>query len=102
MAPVDSSKPGKTDLAAIARELAARGYNEVTIETGSKLNGSLLAAGVIDEIILYLAPRLLGDGAMGLFALPEITRLEQALQPRIVDVRNVGQDIRITARLGAA
>jgi diaminohydroxyphosphoribosylaminopyrimidine deaminase/5-amino-6-(5-phosphoribosylamino)uracil reductase len=98
-APIDPAKPGKTDLAAIARELGARGFNEVMVETGTKLNGSLLAAGVVDEIILYLAPKFLGDAAQGLFALPEFTRLEEVLQTRIVDVRCVGPDIRITARL---
>jgi diaminohydroxyphosphoribosylaminopyrimidine deaminase/5-amino-6-(5-phosphoribosylamino)uracil reductase len=97
-APIDAHAPGKTDLAAIARELGTRGFNEVTVETGTKLMGSLLAAGVIDELVLYLAPKLLGDSAMGLFALPEMTRLEQALAPRIVDVRHVGDDLRITAR----
>jgi diaminohydroxyphosphoribosylaminopyrimidine deaminase/5-amino-6-(5-phosphoribosylamino)uracil reductase len=99
--PVDSGKAGKADLAAIARELGARGFNEVTVETGSRLNGSLLAAGVIDEIVLYLAPKLIGEPGIGLFALPEFTRLEQALRPRIVDVRAVGEDWRITARLEA-
>jgi diaminohydroxyphosphoribosylaminopyrimidine deaminase / 5-amino-6-(5-phosphoribosylamino)uracil reductase len=99
-APVAPLKPGKTDLVAIAQELAARGFNEVTVETGGKLNGSLIAAGVIDEIVLYLAPRLLGNTAQGLFALPEFTSLDQTLHPRIVDVRPVGADLRITARLG--
>ena len=99
-APTDPGKPGKTDLAAIAQELGARGFNEVTVETGSKLGGSLLRAGVVDEIVLYLAPRLLGDSAQGLFALPEYTQLAEAIHPRIVDVRSVGEDLRITARLG--
>ena len=98
-APTDPAKQGKTDLALIARELGARGFNEVTVETGAKLAGSLLAAGVIDEIVLYLAPKLFGDSAQGLFALPEMTRIEQALTPRITDVRHVGEDLRITARL---
>jgi diaminohydroxyphosphoribosylaminopyrimidine deaminase/5-amino-6-(5-phosphoribosylamino)uracil reductase len=98
-APEDPSKPGKTDLAAIARELGRRGFNEVTVETGTKLNGSLLVAGVVDEIVLYLAPMLLGDTARALFALPELASLDQALRPRIVDVRAVGDDWRITARL---
>ena len=98
-APHDPAKPGKTDLAAIARELGARGLNEVTVETGSKLNGSLIAAGVVDEIVLYVAPMLLGDSAQGLFALPELASLDTALRPRIVDVRAVGEDWRITARL---
>lgn len=100
-APVDPAKPGKTDLAAIARALAERGFNEVTVETGARLNGSLIAAGVIDEIVLYLAPMLMGDAAKGLFALPEMQSLDQALRPRIVDVRQVGPDLRITARLEA-
>jgi diaminohydroxyphosphoribosylaminopyrimidine deaminase/5-amino-6-(5-phosphoribosylamino)uracil reductase len=99
-APVDPAKPGKTDLAAIAQELGRRGFNEVMVETGSRLNGSLLIAGIVDEIVLYLAPKLLGDSAQGLFALPEFTSLHQVLQPRITDVRSVGNDLRITMRLG--
>ena len=90
---------GKTDLAAVARLLAERGFNEVTVETGAKLNGSLFRAGVVDEIVLYLAPMLLGDAAQGLFALPAFERLGEAIRPRIVDVRAVGDDVRITARL---
>jgi diaminohydroxyphosphoribosylaminopyrimidine deaminase/5-amino-6-(5-phosphoribosylamino)uracil reductase len=99
-APEDRYKSGKTDLAAIAKELAARGFNEVTVETGSKLSGSLLAAGVIDELVLYYAPKILGDKAQGMFDLPEMTRLEQALVPRITDVRTVGEDLRVVARFG--
>jgi len=99
-APLDPGKPGKTDLAAIAQALGARGFNEVTVETGRQLNGSLLAAGVIDEIVLYLAPRILGDTAQGLFALPEFKHLDEAIHTRIVDVRPVGDDWRVTMRLG--
>jgi len=90
---------GKTDLAAVARLLAGRGFNEVTVETGAKLNGSLFRAGVVDEIVLYLAPMLLGDAAQGLYALPVLERLGEAIRPRIVDIRAVGDDVRITARL---
>jgi diaminohydroxyphosphoribosylaminopyrimidine deaminase/5-amino-6-(5-phosphoribosylamino)uracil reductase len=99
-APIDPNKPGKTDLAAVAQALGARGFNEVTVETGRQLNGSLLAAGVIDEIVLYLAPRILGDTAQGLFALPEFKHLDEAIHPRIVDVRAIGGDWRFTMRLG--
>jgi len=88
----------KADLAALARLLAERGCNEVTVETGGKLAGSLLRAGVIDELVLYMAPMILGDKAQALFALPEWTRLDEALRPRIVDVRPIGEDLRITAR----
>jgi len=91
----------KADLAAVARLLAERGFNEVTVETGGKLMGSLLAARVVDELVIYYAPTILGDSAQGLFALPEIASLEEALRPRIVDVRAVGPDWRVTARFGA-
>ena len=97
-APVDRYAVGKSDLTAVARELGARGFNEVMIETGGRLNGSLLAAGLVDEMVLYFAPKIFGDSAQGLFDLPEMTRLEQALQPRVTDVRTVGEDLRLTAR----
>jgi diaminohydroxyphosphoribosylaminopyrimidine deaminase/5-amino-6-(5-phosphoribosylamino)uracil reductase len=97
-APMDRFAVGKTDLAAVVRELAARGFNDVMVETGAKLNGSLLAAGQIDEIVLYVSPKILGDKALGLFDLPEMTRLEQAIVPRITDVRTVGEDLRIVSR----
>jgi diaminohydroxyphosphoribosylaminopyrimidine deaminase/5-amino-6-(5-phosphoribosylamino)uracil reductase len=99
--PHDAAKSGKTDLAAVARLLGERGFNEVTVETGAKLNGSLLAAGVIDEIVLYVAPRILGDSAQGLFALPGLERLQDAIAVRIAEVRSVGEDLRLTLRLGS-
>jgi diaminohydroxyphosphoribosylaminopyrimidine deaminase/5-amino-6-(5-phosphoribosylamino)uracil reductase len=89
----------KTDLAAIARLLGERGFNEVTVETGSKLMGSLLRAGVVDELVIYYAPVLLGDKGQPLAVLPELTRLEDAPRWRIVDSRAVGPDLRVTARL---
>jgi diaminohydroxyphosphoribosylaminopyrimidine deaminase/5-amino-6-(5-phosphoribosylamino)uracil reductase len=97
-APLDRFAIGKADLSYVVRELAARGFNDVMVETGAKLNGSLLAAGAIDEIVLYVSPKILGDKALGLFDLPEMTRLEQAIVPRITDMRTVGEDLRITSR----
>ena len=92
---------GKSDLAAVAKVLADRGFNEVTAETGGKLMGSLLAAGVVDEVLIYYAPMILGDKSQAMFVLPEWTNLEQALRPRIVEVRNIGPDIRVTARFAS-
>lgn len=97
-APEDPGKPGKTDLAAIARVLGQHHLNEVTVETGGKLMGSLLGAGIVDELVIYYAPMLIGDTGQGLFALPGFSSLEQAPRPRIVDVRAVGADWRLTAR----
>jgi diaminohydroxyphosphoribosylaminopyrimidine deaminase/5-amino-6-(5-phosphoribosylamino)uracil reductase len=89
----------KTNLAAVARLLGERNFNEVTVETGAKLNGSLLRAGVVDELVIYYAPLLLGDKSQGMFALPEWTRLDETLPGTIVDVRMLGPDVRVTTRL---
>jgi diaminohydroxyphosphoribosylaminopyrimidine deaminase/5-amino-6-(5-phosphoribosylamino)uracil reductase len=91
----------KTDLAAVAKLLGSRGFNEVTVETGGKLMGSLLRAGIVDELVIYMAPMILGDAAQDLFVLPELRSLDNAIRPRIVDMRPVGNDWRITARLEA-
>ena len=58
---------GRVDLAALMRELAARGINELHVEAGAKLTGALLDAGLVDELLLYLAPTLIGDPARGMF-----------------------------------
>lgn len=90
---------GKVDLAALLQELGRRGVNEVHAEAGFKLNGSLLSAGLVDELLLYVAPCLIGDMAQGLFNLSELESLgnKRTLQWR--DVRQVGPDLRLIARL---
>ncbi len=90
---------GKTDLVAMMHALAQyhRGLNHIMVETGAKLNASLLSAGVVDEIIFYVAPSILGDAARGLFALPELTDLKDKVELKFSDVRMVGPDLRITA-----
>ncbi|MBI4937255.1 MAG: bifunctional diaminohydroxyphosphoribosylaminopyrimidine deaminase/5-amino-6-(5-phosphoribosylamino)uracil reductase RibD [Nitrosomonadales bacterium] len=90
---------GRVDLAAALRDLAARGCNEVLVEAGSELNGALLQAGLVDELVLYLAPQLLGDGARGMAGLGELTALDQRIELAWQDVRNVGKDLRIVARI---
>jgi len=90
---------GKVDLAVLMRELAARELNEVLVESGNRLNGALLRAGVVDELVLYLAPHLLGDSARGMFDLGVLTGLDQRRELTIRDVRRVGPDLRILARV---
>lgn len=89
---------GEIDLAALVQELGRRGLNEIHVEGGAGLNGALLAAGLVDEILLYQAPCLLGDAARGAFSLPELTQLEQAARFRFVEATRLGEDLRILAR----
>jgi diaminohydroxyphosphoribosylaminopyrimidine deaminase/5-amino-6-(5-phosphoribosylamino)uracil reductase len=90
---------GKVDLEALMRELARRELNEVHVEAGHKLNGSLLREGLVDELLIYLAPRILGDRARGMFDLPEITTLAQSTDFDVREVTMVGPDVRIIARV---
>jgi diaminohydroxyphosphoribosylaminopyrimidine deaminase/5-amino-6-(5-phosphoribosylamino)uracil reductase len=89
---------GKVDLKALLELLAQRGINEVHAEAGCKLNGSLLREGLVDELLLYLAPCLIGDAASGLFNLPELTTLDGKQRLKIRDLRQLGEDIRLIAR----
>lgn len=90
---------GKVDLMALMRELGQRGINEVHVEAGFKLNGSLLATGLVDELLLYMAPSLLGDASRGLFNLPPLTSLGEMRRLQWRDVRQIGADLRVIARL---
>ncbi len=90
---------GRVDLSAALRDLAANGCNEVLVETGSALNGALLQAGLVDELVLYLAPQLLGDMARGMAQLGELMSLDQRIELDWQDVRQVGKDLRIVARV---
>jgi len=89
---------GKVDLNGLLVELARRGINEVHAEAGFKLNGSLLREGLVDELLLYLAPCLVGHHASGLFNLPELTSLDGKCRLEIRDLRQIGEDIRLIAR----
>jgi diaminohydroxyphosphoribosylaminopyrimidine deaminase/5-amino-6-(5-phosphoribosylamino)uracil reductase len=90
---------GRVDVAAVMVDLAKRGCNEVLVEAGSQLNGALLSAGLVDELVLYLAPQFLGDVARGMAGLGELTSLDQRINLEWQDVRNVGQDLRILAKV---
>jgi diaminohydroxyphosphoribosylaminopyrimidine deaminase/5-amino-6-(5-phosphoribosylamino)uracil reductase len=93
------SSDGCIDLPALMRELAARELNEIHAEAGATLNGALLAAGCVDELLLYLAPVIVGDTARGMFDLPTLTALDEAAQFEIRECVNVGRDLRVVARV---
>lgn len=92
--PVDGDR---LDLREVMRFLAEEEVNEVLLESGAVLAGAMLAAGLIDELLVYLAPHLMGSGARGLFHLPELLQMSDRIPLRITDLRQVGEDIRITA-----
>jgi len=90
---------GRVDLERMLVLLAEQGINEIHVEAGAKLNGALLAAGRVDELLLYLAPCLLGDPARGMFALPApLSRLAERVPILIRTVDRIGEDWRILAR----
>jgi len=89
----------QVDLTAMLRDLAQRGCNEVLLEAGSTLNGAMLRAGLVDELVLYIAPQLLGDKARGMAQLGELTGLDQRINLEWQDMRQVGSDLRITAKV---
>jgi len=93
------SQEKRVDLQALCQTLAEKyEVNEVHLETGSTLSGSMLSKGLIDELVIYMAPVLMGNLARGLFYLPHIERLEQNIRLDIIDIRAIGCDWRITAR----
>lgn len=89
---------GKVDLSQMLQELGRRGINELHVEAGEKLNGSFLRERLVDELLVYLAPSLLGPGR-GMFALPELASLDGRVACRFDSVERVGDDLRLLAAL---
>lgn len=90
---------GKVDLSQLMQELGRREINELHVEAGARLNGALIAEGCIDELLLYLAPQLLGPG-LDMFDLPLLEQLKDRVSLRFHDVRQIGEDLRVLARFG--
>ena len=93
------NKNNKVDLAKMLQDLGRRGINELHVEAGFKLNGSLLREGCVDELLVYLNPSLLGDSAQGMVNLPEVVALDRKINLKLVSLERVGDDLRIVARL---
>ncbi|WP_144156146.1 bifunctional diaminohydroxyphosphoribosylaminopyrimidine deaminase/5-amino-6-(5-phosphoribosylamino)uracil reductase RibD [Paraburkholderia sp. BCC1885] len=89
---------GKVDLAAMLKVLGERQVNELHVEAGYKLNGSLLREGCVDELLVYLAPSLLGNDSMGMFNLFAPQALEDRVRLNFHSVDKIGDDVRILAR----
>lgn len=93
---------GKVDLAALMRLLAERAVNEVLVEAGPRLAGAFVAERLVDELVFYFAPTLLGDEGRGMFHLPAVRALSDRVALEIADLRAVGEDWRVTARIREA
>jgi diaminohydroxyphosphoribosylaminopyrimidine deaminase/5-amino-6-(5-phosphoribosylamino)uracil reductase len=89
---------GRFDLVAVLRLLAERGINEVQVETGATLAGAFLADGLVDELLLYVAPVVLGERARPLFEGLHIDDMTERLKMRIVESRRIGDDVRVLLR----
>jgi diaminohydroxyphosphoribosylaminopyrimidine deaminase/5-amino-6-(5-phosphoribosylamino)uracil reductase len=90
---------GMVDLRKMMTTLADFGINEVLVEAGRSLSSALVNAGLVDEMIIYFAPHLIGDDAQGMIKLPELVNLEHKKTLVIQDLRMIGRDIRIIAKL---
>lgn len=93
---------GKVELPEMLKELARRGINELHVEAGFRLNGSLVREGCVDEFLVYLNPSFLGDAAQGMLELPPFGSLEKRLKLALLSAERVGDDLRLLARPAAA
>ena len=91
-----ADKNARLDLHAVMNFLAQQQINEVLVEAGSILNGALLAEGLVDEWVVYMAPCILGDQGRGLFTVPGLQQMADKKQLKLLDVRQVGQDLKLT------
>jgi diaminohydroxyphosphoribosylaminopyrimidine deaminase/5-amino-6-(5-phosphoribosylamino)uracil reductase len=89
---------GSLELSAVLALLAERGCNEVQVEAGPTLCGALFAAGLADELLLYVAPLLLGDSARPLLQLPTLDDMAGRWQLRPIEQRQLGNDWRLRLR----
>ena len=85
------------DMESVLDKLGQMEVNEVLLETGATLSGAMLRAGLIDELVIYMAPIVMGDSARGLFHLPELQMMDERIDLDIVDMRAIDKDWRITA-----
>jgi len=86
---------GRFDLPAVLALLAERGINEVQVEAGATLAGAFLTAGLVDELLLYVAPVMLGERARPLFDGLHIDEMTERLNLKIVETRRIGEDVRV-------
>jgi diaminohydroxyphosphoribosylaminopyrimidine deaminase/5-amino-6-(5-phosphoribosylamino)uracil reductase len=92
---------GRVDLAALAAELGRRGMNDLLVEGGSTLAGALIDAGLVDRLVVYIAPKLLGAQGLAAIGGLVIGSIDQAIELRFTSIRRVGADLRLEGQLSA-
>lgn len=95
---LEAGDDGRLRLECLLRQLAERNCNELHVEAGPTLTGALLAAGLVDELLLYQAPSLIGADGAAMLRLPGVERLNQRLHMRLIEMRRVGSDLRFRLR----
>jgi diaminohydroxyphosphoribosylaminopyrimidine deaminase/5-amino-6-(5-phosphoribosylamino)uracil reductase len=98
---VQDNGSASVDLGSLMTELAARETNEVLVEAGATLCGALLRAGLVNELLLYYAPHIMGDGERGMFQIGPLAEMHDRIALDIADVRRIGRDLRIIVRPAA-
>ena len=96
-----SEENGNVSLSALMDYLCEVQANEVLLEAGSTLSGAFIKADMVDELVIYMAPTLLGDDARGLFSLPGLKEMKDRIDLDIIDMKAIGKDWRFTARVQA-
>jgi len=92
-------EPGRIDLEEVITTLASRGYNDILVEAGANLAGAFIEQNLINELILYQAPKLLGGDGRNLVEMPSISKLVDTKKTTISELTMVGDDIKIVATL---
>ncbi|MBT5032060.1 MAG: bifunctional diaminohydroxyphosphoribosylaminopyrimidine deaminase/5-amino-6-(5-phosphoribosylamino)uracil reductase RibD [Proteobacteria bacterium] len=95
--PTDGTKSGRINLLAVLEELGLRDHNDVFVECGGKLAGSLLEGGLVDELLVYYAPSVLGHSSRGMFDIKTVENLVDRPQFKFQDITKVGEDVRARA-----
>jgi diaminohydroxyphosphoribosylaminopyrimidine deaminase/5-amino-6-(5-phosphoribosylamino)uracil reductase len=89
------SSEGRVDMQALLAELGQRGFNEVQVEAGAILCGTLIQQGLVDELLIYQAPIILGGGAVSPFAAPRLDNMQDRVHLEWIDSRRIGKDLRL-------
>lgn len=97
-----AAEDGRVRIADVLADLARREVNEVLVEAGPTLAGTFLVAGLADELVIYLAPHIMGSETQRMFTTPAWTHLADGVRPEVRELRRIGSDIRMTARVGGA